>query len=302
MFKSQRPMDNRRSIRYGFTVIELMVTVAIIGMLCAIIVPAVQSARGRARDLECKNNLHQIGVALHSHEQMHRVFPTTSAYQLRLFPFLENRMEVWQCPGDSLHSVAVGGDFSYLLNDGTRFRAHHRDGFAVTPLFFGQSGPRPDARIRDFTDGLSNTAAMSERMLISGYNEGSSEEALRGDPKRFLWYIPTSQDTEDDLARVCKAERTGPYPLRYKTSGTVSGYGYDHILLPNQIGCMNGNPVELPVFGGHLYAAVTASSQHGPYVNVLMADGAVRVVSDSIDLKSWRAIATRAGHEVFTLD
>ena len=59
----------------GFSLIELLVGVAIIGFLTALLVPAVQAAREAARRLACNNNLRQLGIALHHYHEVHRVFP-----------------------------------------------------------------------------------------------------------------------------------------------------------------------------------------------------------------------------------
>jgi prepilin-type N-terminal cleavage/methylation domain-containing protein/prepilin-type processing-associated H-X9-DG protein len=107
-----------RALRGGFTLVELLVVIAIIGILIALLLPAVQAAREAARSLECRNHLRQLAVAALNHEQTHGHYPTggwgyywigdpdrgfaedqPGGWPFNLLPFLEQN-DLYQLPAD----------------------------------------------------------------------------------------------------------------------------------------------------------------------------------------------------------
>ncbi len=91
-------MQGDRERRAGFTLIELLVVIAIIGVLVALLLPAVQAAREASRRAQCTNNLRQIGLAIHNYEGVYGVLPGIGStpkgcfsVQSKLLPFLEQQ-------------------------------------------------------------------------------------------------------------------------------------------------------------------------------------------------------------------
>ncbi len=137
-------------VRSGFTLIELLVVIAIIGVLVALILPAVQSARDAARRTQCSNNLKQIGLALHNYHQALGVFPMGGSKNNRkLDGDSYDQWCVWSSLGALLpgleHSPmfnAINFDFAPEITDGVSHPMNATVNLAVVGMFLCPSDSR----------------------------------------------------------------------------------------------------------------------------------------------------------------
>ena len=175
----QEVVRNRSRVR-GFTLIELLVVIAIIAVLVALLLPAVQQAREAARRSQCKNNLKQLGLAMHNYHDVHQSFPPAAirrpgaaawhSWRVELLPFL-NHNDLYQ---QYDQNEAWDGPHNKKLIDQMPdvFRSPYDDPHSTNSAYFVLVGPgtvfdrRSDGsagvKISEIADGTTNTLLVVE--------------------------------------------------------------------------------------------------------------------------------------------
>ena len=274
-------MSHRK--RSGFTMIEVMVVLGVIGLLMSLLLPAIQAARASARRASCKNNVRQILVAVHNFVDLKKHLPGRlpgAYFHGSILPQLEAnretiRLSIFACPSDPLSE----GNWreiiqSYLGNNGT-------GGFYSGNGVLGEG--KVFVKPRDVTDGLSNTAALSERLTN---NNRDSNSVPSSDRRRAIQRSEGPYESLDKIRRACEV---GGELVR-----NAEAKFYTHIMPPNGNSCTNGRITSFEPRRGRPFSA---SSLHDGGVNLGLCDGSCRFINDSIDSTVWMAIGTRAGSE-----
>jgi prepilin-type N-terminal cleavage/methylation domain-containing protein/prepilin-type processing-associated H-X9-DG protein len=271
--------------RRAFTLVELLVVIAIIGLLVALLLPAIQAAREVARRAQCINNLQQIGLALHSYHDTHRQLPPAGVWDgnadpltcvnaingfALLMPYYEQGTleNMWDYKVNHNHAnnlVAAGTPLA-LLTCPSR-RSPSKNGAYATGDYAlcagtgnvnsanatdwkGVFNTNSRVRLADILDGTSNTFAVGEKFV---------------DPK--------------DVA---------------KTDGPAYRWGFHGVR--NTVSPMNAWP--LTPWGN---LDTTFGSKHPDGANFLLADGSARFIPQSLSLILYQNLSNRADGQVVQL-
>ncbi len=316
--------------RQAFTLVELLVVIAIIGILVALLLPAVQAAREAGRRSQCQNNLKQIGLALASYEStfgrlppggfypIATVVPDSYSVHTRILPYMEQsssyqllnfglaatsqplvvmqQIPNYVCPSEIKAVPRVSATLTrfpttYAYNVGTWFVWDPNTGLSGDGVF----AMNQCRRMTDLRDGTSHTVGFAEVEAYQPY-------LLGGSPPTSL-LVPPPTTPAAALAYGGVLQTTGHTGW---TEGQTFQTGFTFVFTPNTVvsftnatGTYNVDYISSrdgSSATAYSYDVVTSRSYHsGDMVNVLMMDGSVRPVTSGISLQVWRAAGTPAG-------
>jgi prepilin-type N-terminal cleavage/methylation domain-containing protein/prepilin-type processing-associated H-X9-DG protein len=289
---SNRRFNNSLTARKGFTLIELLVVIAIVAILIALLLPAVQQVREAARRMRCKNNLKQIGLALHNYHDTAGSLPPQAvvdrsgpeetgwwSWRVRILPQLEQnalyqqfdlrediwanankykpytsrKIEVFMCPSDP-HVERIAESFEYFP-DG--------EAYALTS-YFGSRGSgesSPD-------DGV--FPAVNHTVALKDITDGTSQTILIGE-----------RPADSSLEWGWWAAGVG-----------IDGEGLGDHVLDAWEGFYSGDLSDTAADVTHFWSAHSGGAQFA------LCDGSVRFLSYAMDRDVFTALTTRDGGEV----
>lgn len=258
-------------IRHGFTLVELLVVIAVVGILIALLLPAVQAARETARRTQCANNLKEIALAFHQFDLSHRALPSTSDAQglsafFNVLPYLEQgslyqlyNRSVPSTPGQTAQNTSITNTPlavfrcpSMVISDAAEQEYPGWGSYAVCTgsvygHFVNQAAAGYDnGAIIDSNKGTTDIGVISTQ-------DGSSNTFLAGD----LNYGLTNFDNG---------------------GATAWASGYPFCSTATTCGVFNSTRI---VITGTFYELNTFRSDHPRGVNMVMVDGSVHFIPET---------------------
>ena len=323
-----------RSVRDAFTLIELLVVIAIIAVLIALLLPAVQQAREAARRTQCKNNLKQIGLAMHNYHDVYLQFPISigwnpagerqGAFSDKVFmlPYLDRAAEYQltnfnDFPWDSngwFGNANIKAQSKKLPVFNCPTQPYSTGGgqanftYAInmgTAGVNGQYGEGSHNGLASYCGGGAPSDAPVKMGSMSdgtSYTGAYSEFIIDGadtpqNQQVYSWAAAGATDAvtrSNCIAQTGLGGRAGMRGASWAWSFVGVGSVYSHTMAPNDKACHSWQG---DWEGSTL---MSASSAHTGGVHLLMADGTVKFVSSNVDHAIWVGAGTRNGGEKLT--
>lgn len=306
--------------RFGMTLIELLAVIAIIGLLVAMLLPAVQSAREAARLRACSNNIRQVAMAMLMHNQAKGRFPMGSI----------NNTVFWGTPRQSwfpyvlpfIESQSVVNNYDFNASPfGANSDSPTKGPYTPVAVFLCPTDNGPQ---RLAIDGHYYLSLGNYPVFFSGSNMGEANPAALPVNRRAAFGFNFGARVANFVDGMSNTMILGEY---LRSTGEIAGGGIDqrgmlwqadesgggHILTgasPNSTTpdvffpewwCVNRPERNQPCVNGSTSGndhTAAARSRHVGGVSIARADGSYAFVVDGIDMAVWRGMATIAGGEI----
>ncbi len=311
------------SRRRGFTLVELLVVIAIIGILVALLLPAVQSAREAARRMQCQNNLKQLGLALHSYHDQFKSFPPCAHWNdigrvrvvnnqelsenwvIMILPFLEQQalydsFDLERFITDPVNAPARGTELAVMLcpsDENNRLkmngsRYNYGDGWA-RGNYAANGSLRKSGLVDEFPDEETAGVMMNNRSFSIGeIQDGTSNTILAAEIRAGV--------VDFDCRGTWAMSGGCPSSLwAHGWNGDANGPNSPFVAADDLNGCSDvhqevGGPVELARLGMGCAQGTRANYQqaarslHPGGVFTVFTDGSLRWISDFVELSPGR--------------
>ena len=320
--QSPVPRPPSHAPRSGFTLVELLVVITIIGILIALLLPAVQAAREAARRMQCSNNLKQIGLALHSYHEMLGRFPSgyLSAvgtggpaddkgpgwgWASLILPHLEqqnlyDRIQFTKDIADPANAAvrvtslpaylcpSDDGDKTFTVNAGSNpVLVAHSNYVGL----FGNPEITPDPGFLLPASTNPERSREHQGMFYRNSNvrmadvvDGSSNTLFVGERSASLAYATWTGSVTGG-----SVPPKSPNPYGYPPEGAP-------VLILGHTGNVYDNPAHTP--NSAVNHVDDFWSWHPQGANFLFVDGSVHQINDTVDPKVWWGLGTKAGGEI----
>jgi prepilin-type N-terminal cleavage/methylation domain-containing protein len=304
-----------QKVRSAFTLVELLVVVAIIGILVSLLLPAVQKVRVAANRIKCQNNLRQFGLGLHHYHNVYNRFPLGNSNLMGYDPGSEPDRRNWAVtavlPFVEQNAVHEGVE-SYLAH-GAPYIVYCPLNQTVMPLFMCPADPANPKTITGGAGSTNQQGFHGNYAACAGstpFNSDSGEDG--GDDLNGIFYAFSKTSISDItdgssntllLSELIISADINNHDVRGRLFNPAKQGGilFSTLYPPN-------TPVadrlqwcqsitEAPCISTWREINLSARSYHTGGVNAIFADGSGRFISNNIALTTWTALGTRRGGE-----
>ena len=320
-------MHTVRSIKAGFTLVELLVVITIIGILIALLLPAVQAAREAARALQCSNNLKQIGLALHNYHAAMSTFPpggvtygrccgspSGTNWAICILPYLEQQA-LYDLYDQNAYNEQDG------LNGGSKIVRETQVASYTCPSDgnakkLGQPSSGPGQSLQ-FHRGSYRCVVGRTDDGLSGYSFwdalSPSQTPLPDSFRGVLhvvgipdlhWTTETIADVRDGTSNTLMVGEK-VFDDEHVDNGVFWAYSYGYYnaghAMPYSGSLLYDTDKCLPTVPTGSYCVRSFATIHPGGIPFVLCDGSVRSISKNIDIQLFCNLATIAGRETTQL-